>query len=120
MMEILKGFPDDVLAARASGQVTRKDYDEVLVPAVNAAFKQHPKLRCYYEIGPGFTGFDAGAVWEDFMVGMGHLAGWKRVAVVTDVAWIRQAAGFFGVFMPCPVKCFAPGESAQARSWVSA
>jgi hypothetical protein len=120
MMEILKDFPDNVLAAKASGQVTKKDYDDVLIPAVSAAFARHKELRCYYAIGPGLAGFDMGAMWEDFMVGIGHWTGWERVAVVTDVEWIKHAVNAFGLFMPCPVKLFAPTEAAQVRAWIAA
>ena len=41
-----------------------------------------------------FAGLDIGAVWEDFMVGMESFTRWERVAVVTDVEWIKHAVGF--------------------------
>jgi hypothetical protein len=75
--------------------VTRKDYDDVLVPAVMAALQQHEKVRLYYEITPQFSGMDPGAIWEDFIVGIEHLLRWERVAVITDVAWIRHTVNAF-------------------------
>ena len=119
MMEILKDFPGNVLAIRADGRVTQKDYDDVLIPAANAAFALHPKLRVYYETAPEFSGFDAGAMWKDFMVGVSHWTGWERIALVTDIDWIKHTANAFRFFIPCPVKLFAPDESAQAREWVA-
>ena len=38
MIKILKDFPEGVVAAVATGRVTRRDYDEILIPAVEAAF----------------------------------------------------------------------------------
>ena len=120
MIEMLEGFPDTVVAASARGQVTKKDYEDILVPKVEEAFRRHDKVRCYYELGAPFEGFDAGAMWEDFKVGVGHLAGWERVAVVTDVDWIRHAVSVFRILMPGTVRVFPTNEAAAARSWIAA
>ena len=96
MIEKLKGFPANVLAFACRGQVTRRDYDSVLIPAVEAALKGHDKVRLYYETGPDFIGIEAGAVLEDFKVGVEHLGRWERVALVSDVEWIRTAVRAFG------------------------
>jgi hypothetical protein len=120
MIEMLKGFPEGVVAAVAKGRVTRRDYDEVLIPAIEAAFGRRQKVRCYYELGREFFGMDAGAMWEDFRVGFGHLAGWERVAVVTDVDWIRLAMNAFRFLVPGETRIFSTGEAAEARRWITA
>jgi len=76
VIEMLEDFPEGVVAAVAKGRVTRADYDQILIPAVEAAFRHRQKVRCYYELGREFSGMDAGAVWEDFRVGFTHLSGW--------------------------------------------
>ena len=120
MIDKLDGFEGNVLGYACKGQVTRQDYETVLVPAVEQALKQHDKLRLYYQIGPGFSGIDPGAMWEDFKVGMGHLTHWERIAVVTDVDWIRNAILAFGFLMPGSVKVFPLAEATQAKSWINA
>ena len=70
MLERLMDFPPAVVAFACKGQVTRRDYETVLVPAVEAALEQHQKVRLYYRTDPDFSGFDSGAIWEDFKVGM--------------------------------------------------
>jgi hypothetical protein len=47
MIETLSGYPDNVVGFRASGHVTRQDYEAVVIPAVEAAFKHYPSLRLY-------------------------------------------------------------------------
>ncbi len=120
MIRLLSGFPDNVLAVACEGQVTRQDYDGVLIPAVNAALQRHPKLRLYYEITPQFTGIEAGAVWEDFLVGMEHLSRWERMAVVTDVEWIRFTVSMFRFLLPGRLRVFPVGEAEEARRWIVA
>jgi hypothetical protein len=120
MIEILEGFPDSVVAFSAKGRVTKRDYDEVLIPEVKEALGRRRKIRCYYELGPEFSGFDAGAMWEDFRLGIESFLRWERVAVVTDVDWIRAAVNVFRFLVPGEIRTFGMHESAEARSWVAA
>ena len=92
MIEIIEGFPGNVVGLAAKGEVTRKDYLEVVIPAIDKALKRNAKLRLYYDLGSQFTGIDFGAEWEDFKLGIEHLSRWERVAVVTDVR-LDQASG---------------------------
>lgn len=118
MIKVLTGFPDNVVACSGEGHITRKDYEDVLIPAVNAALGRHAKIRVYYELGPAFSEIDAGAAWEDFKIGVEHLSRWERMAVVTDVGWIRLALGAFRVFMPGQLRIFAASETSKAREWI--
>jgi hypothetical protein len=120
MIEQLSGFPGNVVACVCKGRVTKADYDTVLVPAVAEALRTHDKIRLYYETAGDFFGIDAAAAWEDFKVGMEHLTRWERVAVVSDVEWIRQAVRLFGFLIPGPTKLFARSDAAQARDWIRA
>jgi hypothetical protein len=91
----------------------------MLVPAVVQALKTHDKVRLYYETASDFVGIDPGAMWEDFKVGMEHLTRWERVAVVTDVEWIKQTMRFFSFLMPGTMKLFPTSEATQAREWIA-
>jgi hypothetical protein len=120
MIRISSGFPDNVVAIACEGRVTRKDYDDVLVPAVKAALQRHQKIRLYYEITPQFSGMEAGAIWEDFIVWIETLLRWERVAVVTDVGWIRHAVNAFRFLMPGKVRDFGLEEADAALEWIVA
>lgn len=116
MIKLLGGFPENVIACSGEGHITRKDYEDVLIPRVNAALSRYPKIRVYYELGPAFNGIEAGAAWEDFTLGIEHLSRWERMAVVTDVAWIRHALNAFGMFMPGRLRVFAVNQESDARA----
>lgn len=120
MIESLEGFPSNVVAIRASGQVSQQDYDSVLTPKVEAALAAHKKVRVYYEVSSDFVGFEPGAMWADFKMGMGHITSWDKVAVVTDVPWLRYATDFFRFMMPAEVKVFGLADAEAAKTWVSA
>ena len=100
--------------------MTKADYDLVLVPAVVKALEKQKKVRLYYETAADFSGIDPGAMWEDFKVGMEHVTRWERIAVVTDVEWIKQTMRLFSFLMPGTLKSFSSSEAAQARAWIIA
>ena len=120
MIEVLEGFPNNVVAVAAKGRVTKTDYDDVLIPKVKETLRRREKIRCYYELGPEFSGLDAGAVWEDFRLGIEHLSRWERVVVVTDVDWIRLAVNVFRFLVPGEIRVFGTSQASEARSWIAA
>lgn len=118
MIERLAGFPDNVVALGAKGQVTRADYEQVVLPEVDRVFRSHRRANFYYELGPRFTGLDPGAAWEDLKEGFRHFGGWNKMAVVTDVEWIKRLVSGFGAIMPGEVRVFPYAEQSVARAWV--
>lgn len=120
MIEHLKNFPDNVVAFVCKGRVTKQDYDTILVPAVLDVLKRHDKVRLYYETSGDFAGIDASAAWEDFKVGLEHFTRWERMAIVTDVDWIKYTMRFFGFLMPGELRVFVRADAALAREWIVA
>lgn len=118
MIKCLPGFPDNVIAVICQGHVTRADYETVLIPRVEQALEQYEKVRLYYQIDTDFSGFDPGAMWADTKVGMAHLHRWERMAVVTDVDWIKNAMKYFGFLFPVEMKTFPIAEIPMARDWI--
>lgn len=120
MIERMSDLPDHVLGFTAVGKVTGRDYEDVVVPAVEEALKEHSKLRLIYHIGEGFDGFTAAAMWDDAKVGLKHLTAWEKIAIVTDVDWIETTAKVFGFVMPAEVRLFDDDELDEARAWAVA
>jgi hypothetical protein len=77
------------------------------------------KVRLLYEAGPDFGGMDAGPAWEDLQVGMEHLFCWERIAVITDIGWIKPAARLFSFVLPGVVRVYPTADAAKARLWIT-
>ncbi len=120
MLQILSGFPDDVVAVLASGEVTGEEFRAVLVPVVEDKFKAHKELNLYYQFGSDFTGMSAGAMWEDTKLDITHWKGWRRIAIVTNVGWIRKGARLAMLLLRRPVHVFSNSEADAAREWLTA
>ena len=117
---VIEGLPDDVVGISVAGVITARDYSETIVPLIEAKLARHPRLRMLYRIGPEFEAFTPGAVWSDALVGIKHLTAFSRVAVVSDISWIRHAVRAFAPLMKAEVHVFADDELAEAKTWVSA
>jgi len=120
MIERIEGLPDNVIGVRVNGELTRKDYESVIIPAIEEGLKRTPKLRMLVQFAPDFTGFEAGALVADAKVGLRHPFSWEKVALVTDVDWMRRATNLFGFLTPGEVKVFSNSELDQAKEWVAA
>ena len=120
MIQLIPDLPTHVVGLIASGHVTAGDYERVAIPAVEEALKTHDRIRMLFQVPADFDGFAPGAVWDDVKMGMGHFTAWEKIAVVTDVDWIRGSIRLFAFLMPCPVKLFANDEMAEATRWIVA
>jgi len=118
MIERIADLPSNVLGFTAEGTVMGTDYESTIIPAVEEALKHHARIRFLYHLGPGFTGFDAAALWEDAKLGLAHFSGWERIAVVSDKPWVRATVGAFSIVIPAKVRVFADDEFDAAREWV--
>jgi hypothetical protein len=120
MVEKIPNLPDNVLGFIAKGTVTANDYEKIIIPAVEALFSRQGKVRFLYHLGEDFSGFEAAAMWDDTKLGLKHLTGWERMAIVSDVEWIRAAIRVFGLAIPGDVRVFHNRELDEATRWVSA
>jgi hypothetical protein len=116
MIKQLDGMPDGVIGLEASGEVTSDDYRDVMVPAMTAALERGG-VRLLYVLAE-HTKFTAGAAFADAKLGLGHLKGWEKIAVVTDADWLENSIKAFGWMMPGEVKVFDDDELDEAKAWL--
>lgn len=120
MIEFIEGFPEGAVAVAGKGRVTAEDYDKVLIPKIEETLKRYGKLSLYCELGEEFAGIDAAAAWKDFKIGVAHLSRWERMAVVTDIEWIRFAINAFRFLMLGRLRLFPTAKASEARAWIGA
>jgi hypothetical protein len=119
MVEQIPNLPDNVLGFSAKGTVTSNDYESIIIPAVDDLFARQSKVRFLYHLGEDFTGFEGAALWDDAKIGLKHLSGWEKIAVVSDVEWIRSFMKVFGIAIPGHIRVFHNSELAEATQWIT-
>jgi accessory colonization factor AcfC len=119
MFELIEGLPADTSALRATGMVTAADYQQTIIPLAKQKMAAHGKVRVLMHYGPGFTGYSPSAMWEDTRFGLSHLGDFSKIAVVSDVVWLRHRVWLFAPFIRCPVHVFGNDELDAAKTWIA-
>jgi len=105
MIELItEGMKGNVVALTTHGKVSHEDREQVLIPAIEEKIKKFAKIRLFYHTGNDFTGYGAKAIWDDAKIAVQHSTAFERVAVVTDIFWVKETVGFFGHLMRCAVR----------------
>lgn len=116
---VIEGLPDDTVGVSVAGVISAADYEGIIVPLIEERLRRHGRIKLLYRIGPEFESFTAGAVWNDALVGLRHMTDFSRVAVVSDIGWIRHALRAFAPLIPAEIHVFADKELEAAKAWIA-
>lgn len=105
-------------ALKATGKLSKEDYENVFEPLLEEARREGRRLRVLFELGPDFEGFTAGGAWEDAKMGLRYLRLFDACAIVSDLTWIRESTNVARFMMPCPVEVFGNQEREKAIGWL--
>jgi hypothetical protein len=116
MIELIEGLPKNVVGISVTGRVTERECREILTPAVAKSLRWRDTIRLYYELGSRFPG----SGWDDLELGFEHAARCERIAIVTDIAWVRLTVKAIRFLIPGEIRVFATLETEEARAWITA
>jgi len=119
MIERLQHLPPGIDGLRASGTVTEQDYETVVAPLLEEAARASRRVRLLYQVGPDFQGFTVAGAWADARLGLQHLDVLERVALVSDVRWMRALTQLISAALPCPVAAFSNAQWTEALGWLA-
>ena len=118
MITVLNGFPDNALGVDYIGHVTAEDYGSVLVPEIEKRLKRFGGVRLLVRFGSEFESLAPSAVWSDTKLGLSHWSEFSRIAVVSDIDWVRQSAKLFSPLLRGQVHVFSNDELDEAKHWI--
>jgi hypothetical protein len=117
MIKEMSDMPAGVIGFEASGKMQAEDYRDVVLPALERA-AAGGEVR-FVIVMHDFDGMSGGALWQDLKVGVEHWRAWKRIALVTDIEWMKQMTSLFGWMTPGEVKTFALAQRDEAVEWAA-
>ena len=117
MIKELADLPPGVVGFELGGTLRAEDYRDVVLPALQRAYAGD-EFRFVIVI-PEFGGITGSALWQDLKVGVEHLHAWKRIALVTDIDWMRHVTTLFGWMTPGEVEVFPLAQREQAIAWAA-
>lgn len=115
---MIEQLPANVIGIKARGVITSQDYVDELIPTIKKKLETHEHINLLYVAGDDFRAYSAGAVWDDTRLGMMHIADFQKIALVTDISWMRKGAKVFGPLLKGRMHVFAMSELEDAKSWV--
>lgn len=104
---------------RATGDVTKDDFDQIVLPAVAELVQRIDELNYLLVLDTPLKNFTLGAWIKDAMLGLNNLSKWSRCAIVSDSDNINSFTNMFGKVMPGEFKGFTPEELDSAIAWTS-
>jgi hypothetical protein len=117
MIEKMTGLPSNVIGFRASGEVSLKDYRDIVFPEVNRQVDKEHKLNYVFLVDAPLNDFTTGAWISDAWLGLKEAARWRRVAIVSDVEKIRHFTDKAGKWVPGEYRGFPLAELKEAITW---
>ena len=118
MIKKILDLEPNIIGFEATGTVTGKDYEEIMIPAIEEKLKTNPKLKFLYYIDAEFEHYELKAMLDDTKIGLKHFNAWEKMAIVTDLHWIKNGVNVFGFIIPGEIKVFDIIELEDAKAWI--
>lgn len=111
--------PDTMVGFRAMGEVTKDDYQNIVIPAVEALIAKRDEINFLLVLDTDIENFTLGAWMQDALLGIKNLGKWNRAAIVTDSEKIIGFTNGFSYIVPGEFRGFKKDEYDAAENWVS-
>ena len=120
MVELMEGFPDHVAAYRASGQVKKEEYEQVVMKRVNEVAARYGKINFLVCLETGMENYSLASFIDYLKISFKHFKKWNRMAIVSDQRWLRTVYEALSPLVHGEIRSYELEELETARKWVSA
>lgn len=117
MISILENTPKNIAAFRATGSVTKDDFEKTVHPEVSAKVAEYGELNYLLYLDTDLENFTVGAWIQDIVLGIKNLTHWNRCAIVTNSEPVQKFTDAFSVVVPGEFKSFPIEYLENAIFW---
>ncbi|HEY4064959.1 MAG TPA: STAS/SEC14 domain-containing protein [Puia sp.] len=117
MIGVLPGLAPNVIGFRASGEVTREDYENVVFPEVKRYTQDGKDLNLVFYVETSPKNFSIGAWIRNMWLGLKEFTLWHRVAIISDLEKVRHFTDAISRLLPGEYKGFSPNQLDAAVRW---
>jgi len=119
MLQFINDLPSHVIGIHAIGEVTKEDYEKVLLPRIDEMVKNQDEINYLLVLETDVSNFSAAAWWEDVKLGIKNFTKWNRIAIVSDQKGVEWFSDAFRFMIPGKSKGFPLSQLQDAITWVS-
>lgn len=112
----LNDTPDTLVAFVACEEITKADFDNVVLPAADELVLRTGKLNYLLVVADTIKKWSLDLRLKEAMPA---LTRWNRAAIVTDADRIQWLTVLFRSIVPVELRAFTHSEIDQAINWVS-
>jgi hypothetical protein len=117
MLEIMPESQANILGVKATGKLTSREFQEVLVPHLKAVIKEHGRVRLLFCLDEDVQGWDLAALEHDGF-GRNDLQSFQKVAVVGASWQINLQMKMLALLLSGEVRNFSRDELYEAWTWI--
>ena len=117
MISVINDAPENVAAFNATGDVTKEDFDNIVIPHVKSKVEKFEELNYLLYLDTDLGNFTMGAWLQDAFLGIKNITKWNRAAIVTDKEGVQKFTDIFSVVMPGEFKSFPKENLYNALYW---
>jgi SpoIIAA-like len=121
MIELLPDMPKGVTGVRVSGRIEGDELRKFKPTAEKML--NTDELRIVEVIGSDYEGISPGGLFEDLKLAFGtvlpHHSSFKRIAVVSDKAWVAHTLHAVSWLIPGELAIFKLDELDKAKEWAA-
>lgn len=119
MIQLIPNTPNNIAAFRATGEITKENYQNVVFPEIERLLNHINHINFLLVLDTELENFTTGAWIQDALLGLKNIAKWNRAAIVTDSDTIISFTNGFSYIVPGEFKGFKKSEYDEAITWVS-
>ncbi|KQK24693.1 hypothetical protein AR438_16050 [Chryseobacterium aquaticum] len=117
MISIINDAPENVAAFNATGEITREDFENLVIPHVKSKVEQFDELNYLLYLDTDLDNFTMGAWLQDALLGIKNITKWNRAAIVTDKEGVQNFTDIFSILMPGEFKSYPKENLYNALYW---
>jgi hypothetical protein len=119
MLQFINDLPNHVIGIRAIGEVSKDDYEKVLIPRMEDLAKREGEINYLLVLETDVQHFSIAAWLQDFKLGLKNFTKWNKVAIVTDQKSVEWLTDLSSHFIPGEARGYRLFELNDAIKWVS-
>ena len=119
MLKIIDNLPKHVFGLRAIGDVSGDEIKNILIPGLESLSAKFGEIYYILVLETKVENFSAGAWIRDMITSIKHFTKWKKIAIVTNQAAVKNFADAFNYVSPGQAKGFPLNDLDEAMIWVS-
>jgi hypothetical protein len=118
MIVQIKDVPNNMVAFKADGEVTKEDF-ELVKEEVEQLVDATGKLNYLLFLDNSPKDFTLGAWMQDALLGISNITKWNRAAIISDSDVVIKFTDAFSKVMPGEFKGYPKADYDKAVNWVS-